>query len=182
MDLSAALWIDVEASGFGPESYPIEVGWCDIAGNAESVLIRPAPGWTFWSQEAEGVHGISRAQLEAEGVEPAEAVARIVAATMTADEPRAGRLAPRRVVFSDAPEFDGVWLARLFRVAGSDLPFGLEGSMELVTALATRLGVDSVAADIQAQREAPVTHRAADDARFWATFTRLVVERAQPKV
>jgi hypothetical protein len=46
--------LDIEASGFGRDSFPIEVGY--VLGNSESFccLIRPAPEWTHWDATAEG--------------------------------------------------------------------------------------------------------------------------------
>jgi len=39
--------VDCEASSLGPDSYPIEVGWClaDTA-RVESYLIAPMAGWS----------------------------------------------------------------------------------------------------------------------------------------
>jgi hypothetical protein len=167
IDRKRALWLDVEASGFGNDSYPIEVGWSDIDGVTDGVLIRPAPDWTHWDSEAEGVHGISRDKLARDGIPLDVAVKAIATAT-------AGR-----VVFSDSPLFDMAWLFRLFTTAGwPGVPFRLEEAESLVTAIARqrRIGIiGGIEAEIAAQRLAPITHRAADDARYWATFTRLVL-------
>ncbi|MDA8230644.1 MAG: hypothetical protein M0006_04815 [Magnetospirillum sp.] len=170
IDLSRVLWLDVEASGFGPESYPIEVGWSDIAGRTGSVLVRPEPTWTYWDLDAEGVHGISLAMLAAEGVPAAEVAARIVAAT--AD----------RMVFSDNPRVDAWWLARLFKAAGTDTSIRLFDGHSFVYTFINSGGLtgegEYAMAQEQAKALAPITHRAADDARFWATLTRLVAEGA----
>ena len=45
--------IDVEASGFGPYSYPIEIGVALDNGDKYCTLILPAPAWTHWDEEAE---------------------------------------------------------------------------------------------------------------------------------
>ena len=50
--------IDVEASGFGPRSYPIEVGVAMEADRRFSALIAPASDWTHWDDEAEQVHRV----------------------------------------------------------------------------------------------------------------------------
>ena len=171
IDLSRALWLDVEASGFGPDSYPIEVGWSDIQGRTGSVLVRPEPAWTHWDSKAEALHGISRALLGAEGVPVVEAATRISDAT-----------AGRSAVLSNHPGPDAWWLERLFTAAGKrTVPFRLANADALVTSFVggglTGMG-EYVVAEEQAKELAPITHRAADDARFWATFTRLVVEGA----
>jgi len=45
--------IDVEASGFGPQGYPIEVGVAMGSGETYSTLILSAPEWTHWDREAD---------------------------------------------------------------------------------------------------------------------------------
>jgi hypothetical protein len=40
--------LDVEASGFGAGSYPIEIGYIASDGTSYCTLIRPAPSWTHW--------------------------------------------------------------------------------------------------------------------------------------
>ena len=52
--------IDVEASGFGRGSYPIEVGFALEDREVQSYLIKPALGWDHWDPKAELIHGISR--------------------------------------------------------------------------------------------------------------------------
>jgi hypothetical protein len=63
------VFIDFEASSLNKDSYPVEVAWVFEDGRSRSFLIRPAPGWTDWSAEAEAIHGISRDQLDRDGVE-----------------------------------------------------------------------------------------------------------------
>ena len=168
IDLGRALWIDVEASGLSPESYPIEVGWSDLDGNSDSILIKPLATWTDWDPSAVALHGISREQLAAEGAPVGEAAARIAAVT-------AGR-----VVLSDCTIWDMAWLSRLFVAAGrKHVPFRLEGALEAVRSIAAqrRIGaIGGIEAEFAAQQIAPITHRAADDARHWATLTRLVAQ------
>jgi hypothetical protein len=59
--------LDIEASGFGRASCPIEVGWVLPDGRARCTLVRPAAHWTHWDLAAERVHGIARAALLAHG-------------------------------------------------------------------------------------------------------------------
>jgi len=61
------LIVDVEASGFGGDSYPIEIGLALEDGSKFCTLIAPAPDWTLWDDEAETVHRISRDILETYG-------------------------------------------------------------------------------------------------------------------
>jgi hypothetical protein len=64
------IFVDLEASGLGPFSFPIEVGWCTVTGEGEAHLIRPAPEWTDWCPASEKIHGITREQLAERGSRP----------------------------------------------------------------------------------------------------------------
>jgi hypothetical protein len=46
--------IDLEASGFGKGSYPIEVGFVLPEGAMYCTLIQPAPHWRHWDDKARG--------------------------------------------------------------------------------------------------------------------------------
>ena len=59
--------IDLEASGFGRGSYPIEVGVALEDGTIHAMLIAPADGWDHWDESAEKIHGISREYLKEHG-------------------------------------------------------------------------------------------------------------------
>lgn len=59
--------IDVEASGLGPLSYPIEIGVAMVPGQRYSVLVVPAEDWVWWDDQAERIHGISRQTLVEHG-------------------------------------------------------------------------------------------------------------------
>src|ERR1700712_1256895 len=50
--------LDIEASGFGRDSYPVEVGFVLPDGQTYCTLIKPAAGWTHWDPAAEKVHRI----------------------------------------------------------------------------------------------------------------------------
>ena len=59
--------IDIEASGFGGTSYPIEIGIVLSSGEKYCSLIKPELNWTHWSEEAEHVHHISKEILQQRG-------------------------------------------------------------------------------------------------------------------
>ncbi|HCH20980.1 MAG TPA: hypothetical protein DEX33_06190, partial [Cellvibrionales bacterium] len=63
-------FIDVEASGFGAGSYPIEVGLAMTSGQMHCTLIRPEDDWLHWNEEAESLHGITRDILLVNGKSP----------------------------------------------------------------------------------------------------------------
>jgi hypothetical protein len=97
--------LDVEASGFGKGSYPIEIGLVLPDGTPHCFLIAPARTWTAWDPEAEAIHGISREVLEAYG-RPLQEVAW-----------RLNELLRDKTVYSDAWSFDMSWLGKLFDAA-----------------------------------------------------------------
>ena len=113
-DLSPPNVIDVEASGFGRGSYPIEVGFVTAEGERFCSLIRPPLHWTHWDDEAAAVHGLSRELLAKYG-RSVEEVALVL------NQRLAGRL-----VYCDAWFYDFNWLAVLFDEAGSLQGFRLE--------------------------------------------------------
>ena len=59
--------IDIEASGFGSRSYPIEIGVVKTNGDRYCALIEPPPEWDHWSETAQAVHGITRKLIETRG-------------------------------------------------------------------------------------------------------------------
>ena len=111
--------IDLEASGFGPYSYPIEVGLALESGSKFCSLITPAPDWTHWDLEAEKVHRVPRDILEAYG-KPAAQVA------LSLNE-----LLRNMTVYSDGWVVDHPWLIRLFSQAGVAQQFSMS-SLEMI--------------------------------------------------
>jgi len=59
--------IDVEASGFGSDSYPIEIGVVLTSGERYCSLIVPVTEWTHWDAQAAKLHGITRTFLKQNG-------------------------------------------------------------------------------------------------------------------
>lgn len=113
-------FIDVEASGLGRGSYPIEVGVCLPDGACHCWLIRPAPQWRTWDPSAERIHGLSQALLARHG-----RPIRTVAAKL--NEVLAGQ-----VVYSDAWGNDMPWVAALFEEAGVIQRFRIEALRSIV--------------------------------------------------
>ena len=143
--------LDIEASGFGRHSYPIEVGYVLPDGRAACMLVRPATEWTHWDAGAEQVHGITRSVLATHGRH-----ARDVALALNRD-------LEGQTVYCDGWAHDYPWLAALFEEAGFSPSFKLES----VGAL---LDEDHLAQLDQARRDAVAElglkrHRASNDAR-----------------
>lgn len=143
--------LDIEASGFGRSSYPIEVGYVLPDGRAACMLVRPALQWTHWDAGAEQVHGITRSVLATHGRD-----AREVALALNRD-------LEGQTVYCDGWAHDYAWLAALFEEAGFSPSFKLESVGALLD--------DAHLAQLdQARRDAVAElglkrHRASNDAR-----------------
>ena len=148
--LRAPITIDVEASGFGQGSYPIEVGVALEDGRTSCFLIRPLSGWTHWDADAEAVHGITREVLMAHGHPPAEVAMRL------------NELLKYKTAYSDAWGHDQSWLALLFDVVGIPRRFRVESLRCLLEETHLELWSDEKAAALDALKNA--RHRASNDA------------------
>ncbi|GAA6134720.1 hypothetical protein NBRC116188_15090 [Oceaniserpentilla sp. 4NH20-0058] len=113
--------IDLEASGFGRGSYPIEVGIALQDGSVHALLIQPAESWTHWDESAEAIHGISREYLMAHGKTPREVALYL------------NDMCSGTTLYSDAWSFDSSWLGRLFDEAEIIQRFRLDTITRLLT-------------------------------------------------
>ena len=106
--------IDVEASGFGKGSYPIEIGLIFPDGKTFCTLVKPVPEWTQWDKDAEKVHQVPRALLFEKGKD-----VKLVAH-------RLNELLNGTTTYTDAWGQDLAWIAGLFEAAGTRMNFRLE--------------------------------------------------------
>jgi len=116
--------IDLEASGLSADSYPIEVAWKDAAsGEQDSFMIDPAsvPGWDYWDEYAEELHGLDPERLARDGI-TADAACR-----------RLSECLADRLLVCDAYDYDLFWLRRLFDSQALPLPFRLCDVRALLT-------------------------------------------------
>ncbi len=158
--------LDIEASGFGRGSYPIEIGFVLPDGTAYCTLIAPDATWTHWDDDAERVHGISRSLLQRHGRS-----AREVAVELN------HRLAGR-TVYCDNWAHDYAWLARLFESADISPSFKLRHLRELMSEGAAERFDDArdiVARNLQLRR-----HRASSDARVLQLSVAKVLKNGAP--
>lgn len=164
--LTCPALIDFEASCL-PEygrSYPIEVAAARTDGSSRSWLIRPLALWQGWdwSPQAQALHGITPAMLEADGLPPAQVVAELAQFVRDAR------------VYADA-DVDEYWLEVLCAGAGARLPFPVRYLGELLVERGyTRPQV--VAALEEAKRLLPKEHLAREDAKRLALVVRLLEE------
>lgn len=144
--------LDVEASGFGRNSYPIEIGFVLADGHSYCTLIRPESHWTHWDASAEAAHHIARALLLVRG-RPVQEVARALNQQLHG-----------LTVYSDGWANDYSWLGLLFDAADMHPTFKLDN----LRALLTDAQADqwhTVKAEISRERGAQ-RHRASADARL----------------
>lgn len=163
-------FFDVEASQGSVRGYPVEVGWATVdveTGRIETeshlIFHRPWIEDGFWDPAAEDVHGISQAMLQAEGL-PVHAIAARLNAALPS------------MVFSDSPEFDERWTDRIFDIAKVSRNFKIVGANILFQA--PRVTSENyILAERESLTRAPITHRAAGDARHWAVMYQLAYRR-----
>jgi hypothetical protein len=150
--MEAPAFLDIEASGFGRSSYPIEVGYVLPDGSSFCCLIRPAPHWTHWDPVAEKIHHIRREMLAQHGRSVIE-VAQLLNDRLHG-----------RTVFSDGWAHDYPWLAALYEEAEMAPSFKLDSLRSLLS--------EREARDWQATRAlmshsmVGERHRASADARL----------------
>jgi hypothetical protein len=143
--------LDIEASGLGAGSYPIEVGVVLPDGSGHCSLVRPQPDWRHWDPAAEAVHGIARATVLQHGRPVAEVAAAL------------NRLLGGITVYTDAWSQDYSWLHRLYDAAEAVPNFRL-ASIESVLGAVEAERWNAIKAAIVARTQA-VRHRASADAR-----------------
>ena len=167
-------FIDFEASGLGPRSYPIEVAWSGADGSVEECwLIRPeaAYGWPLeeaWEASAERVHGISFEELVRHGRS-----ADWIAVRMNAQ--LAGR-----TVYADGGAYDKVWCEQLFAAAGLEMAFRIGDYWELLLDLlpparTRRFGWQAALQEAAWKRVSGRRHRADTDVHYLVALYRLAL-------
>ena len=155
--MTSPVIIDIEASGFGRGSYPIEIGYYMPAGDSFCALILPEPGWTHWDESAEAVHGISREFVVDKGRPAVEICLEL------------NRRFRGERIYCDAWAYDYVWLSKLYDAVDLFPSFELKDLRDLLEDCektlwhATRASVEL---RLQLRR-----HRASGDARtLFETF------------
>ena len=163
--------LDIEASGFGRGSYPIEVGYVLPDGRSKCFLIKPLDAWQMWDSEAEKLHGISRALLHMRGND-------IVTVAETLNRELGGM-----TVYSDAWGNDQSWLALLFDCAERVQGFRLQALSVLLDDAQRKAWAETrraVAGELALGR-----HRASNDARIlqqtWLRLQSAVDSAAQQR-
>jgi hypothetical protein len=136
-------FIDFEASGIAPDSYPIAIGIA-LPDSELYSLIRPVRYWTHWSYDAQDMHGIERSTLFRQGT-PARKLAN-----------RLNRLFAGLTLCCDNPA-DCFWFDVLFEAAGVESRVGIQP-------LEAWVGREAASA-IQLHLPSRKAHNAVQDAR-----------------
>ena len=150
------LFVDIEASGLHLDSYPIEFAVLDENGKIHEWLIKPLQDWSYWDPRAELIHGISRETLAKKGMEPA-----LVATELN-------KRFRRKVLYSDAQQWDLMWTQILFY----DTRIKLEFEIHAIQSLMSSDQIKQFARHKeQLSMQGKIKHRAADDAKQLALIS-----------
>ena len=149
--------LDLEASSLDRGSYPVEVGIAVIQGASHPIrtwssLIRPTDDWIrngIWSPASEQIHEILLDALRLELAGPLEVASMLNAA-----------LRGKVVVLTDAPQFDQIWLARLYEAAGLEQGFVIYD----IERIAGYLNPDEYRQFVHLLSRSRIPHRAGPDA------------------
>jgi hypothetical protein len=143
--------LDIEASGLGNGSYPIEVGYVLADGSSDCMIIRPEPEWQHWDEVSAQLHGLSRELLLRRGLPVREVALRL------------NRQLEGLCLYSDAWGNDYSWLSLLFESAGLLQRFKLQPLRRLLDE--HQLAVwHTTRAQVEQELALP-RHRASGDAR-----------------
>lgn len=116
--------IDLEASGLSRNSFPIEVGIflpTEDENYSDSWLIKPAESWINerqWDFESEKIHNISLNHLKDNGLIGFDVCNKL------------NSLLNGTTIFSDAPDFDSMWINILFNEWKIERLFDIRGIYE----------------------------------------------------
>ncbi|MCW8944460.1 MAG: hypothetical protein OQL27_06775 [Sedimenticola sp.] len=113
--------IDIEASGFGRYSYPIEVGIVMPDKKSFCNIICPPDEWTYWDKSAEAVHGITRELLLDKGKSPNEVADKL------------NQLLQGTKIYTDAWSHDISWIGKLYDLTDIPQLFSLDSLRGLMT-------------------------------------------------
>jgi len=112
--------IDIEASGFGHNSYPIEIGVILENSQTHCFLIKPEPDWQHWDNDGEALHGISRETLLEHGHSTKEVGDFL------------NELLIGKTIYSDGWSYDQTWLHVLYESIEKTPLFRIEALTRLL--------------------------------------------------
>jgi len=157
--------IDIEASGFGHDSYPIEVGVILRNGERYCSLIKPDKSWTTWDKSAEQVHQISQQALQTHGK----------AIEVVAEE--LNEFLGKETVYTDGWVVDDSWIKKLFFKANRSPSFSVSSLEMILTEI--QMNIWHTTKDKLLQGSESQRHRASFDA---ALIQQTFIKTAQKSV
>lgn len=149
--------LDCEASGLGEDSYPIEIGIAFEDGSIDSFLIKPAPEWVYWDEQAEQIHKIKKESLSS-GKSTYDAIVYLNSQLLDCK------------VYSDCVEYETFWIDRLFAAHGLHRNFEIESLFVLNSFDHSKFSVEKHKQFEKMQNE---RHRAGVDAKILQTAYKL---------
>lgn len=117
--ISVPIIIDFSASGIGPESYPIEVGFSGRHGEGWCTLIRPESDWSHWDNAVARQHKIPREVLMQRG------------SSVNYVAERLNFFLRGQTVHSEDWCVDFEWMEKIFSIAGVKPKFKLNDLYEI---------------------------------------------------
>jgi len=150
--MTVPIVLDIEASGFGAGSYPIEVGFSRRHGEGWCTLVRPENDWQHWDESAAMIHKIPRETL----IERGRSVANVAESL--------NQILAGHTVYTDGWAHDYVWLAKLYDAAEMRPHFRLADFREIISPKQEELWhitKSQIEDDLNISR-----HRASNDARI----------------
>ena len=161
---SCPIFLDCEASSLATDSYPIEIAWNNEDGIIESYLVniyRYPSGYDDWSKDAQSLHGITKQYLSEKGEEPEFIVERME------------KKLKGKKVLTDAPDWDGFWVRRLYESVNKKCELDFGNAVELFHDLEPYHHIYQS----QARKLSGHAHRAANDVRYLLEMYRLCVNK-----
>ena len=152
MDTFIPAIIDIEASGFGSESYPIEIGVVFADGRKFCRLVKPEKHWTYWDRQAEIVHRISRKNIETNGYSTREIAEEL------------NKKLDGMTLYSDCWTVDKPWLDRLFEAANTHPTFHVRAIEMILNE--TQLNQWTLVHSFNISQNQELRHRASADAEL----------------
>ncbi len=113
--------VDVEASGFSPDSYPIEIGVILPNGAKYCTLIKPVSYWSHWDESAEKLHGISRDVIEKHGKQVTEIALDL------------NEMLYDQIIYTDGWVVDKPWIDQIFMTAKTPRRFHISALEMILT-------------------------------------------------
>ena len=161
-DVKLSIFLDTEASSLTGKSYPIEIAWNVPSGEIECYLISPylyPREYDDWSPGAQAAHGLSREFLMKNGEAPIYVAERM------------NNALSNQKVYTNAPDFDGFWIRRLFNAVDINMSIQFMDTKLLFNYFCSDPSLIKVAA----RKRAGGIHRATFDVKYLIEMYRLCI-------